>query len=328
VDAWPEFVSAVLDRHGVADVALAEAHGIGRNRFFRRTAEEGWEHPAAGVRVHPHASRSVQRSLLVVCSSSRDLAAASREAAAWLHGLRQHPPDRASVVCRHTARCRSHAGVVVHRARWLSVTDVVEVQGVPTLDVPALLLTSNGATAGERRARLIDALHRGLTTTDAVLDRIARIGPVTGKGGLRQQCLDLACLLVESTFQDVVADELVRLGYPASRSAAHIDTADGRGVTVDVPLLPWQVAVEPEGDTFHRTREQRRLDRRRAAAFASTDWARVPVDRRDWLLDRDHVLDAIDDAIAAQRRRGLGADAAPPRRPRRAVPPRRPTTGY
>jgi hypothetical protein len=318
VDPWPGFVAAVLVRHGVADVAMAGRHGVSANRFYRRTAVEGWGAPAARVRIHPDAPRSLQRSLIAVCSSTRDLAAASRDAAAWLHGLERHPPGRATVLGRHATQARACDGVVVHRARWLAAEDVIEIDGIPTLGIPAMLLSACAPPHAERavqmRGRLIDAVHRGLTTPEAVLSRLERVGPVAGKGTLRGACERLVRWRIESVFQDEVAAELDRLGYRPGRSTLRIPTADGVGLEIDVPLATWQVAVEPDGDRFHRTREQRRSDRRREAAFAGSGWVRVPVDWRDWALDREHVLAAIDAAIDAQRRRGVGAAAVPPRR--------------
>ena len=204
--------------------------------------------------------------------------------------------------------------VRVKRSRWLTAHDVVDVDHVPTLTVPAALVTLAARHPDTLWGYLIDAVHRRLTTPEAVLDRLGRIGPVTGRGVLQAQCRRLADVRIESRFQDDVAAELERLGYQPSRSTVRIATPDGIGLTIDVALPAWQVAVEPEGDAFHRTREQRRNDRRRAAAAAGTDWVRVPVDWRDWHLDRPHVLAAIDAAIAAQQRRGIGRDTPVPTR--------------
>jgi hypothetical protein len=314
MDPWPTFVHATLARHGVADVDLAAAHGVPASRFFRRCRREGWGAPAARVRVHPAAARSVQRSLLVVCSSSRDLAAASRETAAWLHGLRDRPPDAPSVVGRHATCCRSADGVLVHRARWLTPADVTEVQQVPTLAVPAMLVSSLGTPVRAQRARLIDVLHRGLASTDEILRLLDRVGPVCGKTVLREACIDLAHRRIESIFHDEVLEVFDDLGYRPVRSTARIDTPDGLGVEGDITLPDWCVLIDPQGDRFHRSREQRRLDRRRAAAVAGTDWVVVPVDWRDWHLEREHVLSAADAAIAAQQRRGIGADIPVPQR--------------
>lgn len=314
-DTWPAFEQAVRDRHGVADAGLAATHDVTRSRFHRRTEREGWRVPRDGVRIHPHVPDSVQQRVTVVTVRTAGLAAASRETAAWLHGLRTHPPDRQHVALAQPYRADRHRDVLIHRARWLRTEDITEVQGVPTLTVPATLLSSSRNDASQQRARLIDVLHGGLANHDEVLDLLERVGPVPGKATLRDLCLELGPLTVESIFQDDVATTLLGLGYPAERSVAHIDTADGIGLSPDIALLPWLLALETEGDAFHRTREQRRLDRRRLAAYAGTPWVPYPVDWRDWFEDRDHVLDGLDAAIEMQRRRGFGRDLPPPRRP-------------
>ncbi|MEX1178575.1 MAG: hypothetical protein WEB09_08945 [Nitriliruptor sp.] len=316
LDPWPAFEQAVRDRHGVADPTLARSHGIDLSRFHRRTAREGWATPRPGIRLHPHVPPSVQQQLTVVTVSSVGLAAASRDTAAWLHELQGHPPDRRSVALEHPCRPKSIPGVVVHRARWLTRDDVVEVQGIPTLSVRAMLLSSSRAPAARQRARLIDVLHRKLADPDDIVALLDTVGPVPGKGTLRRLCGELGPLVVESIFQDEVARALIGLGYPAERSTRRIATPDGIGLTCDLALLPWKVALEPQGDAFHRTREQRRLERRRMAAYAGTDWVPLPIDWRDWVADRDHVLDAIDAAITAQRHHGIGREHVPPHRER------------
>ncbi|MEX1164033.1 MAG: hypothetical protein WEB03_10670 [Nitriliruptor sp.] len=313
-ETWPAFEQAVRERHGVADAALATELGVTRSRFHRRTARESWTVAREGVRLHPHVPDSVQQRVTVVTVSTAGLAAASRDTAAWLHGLEARPPDRQSVALAHPYRAERHRDVRIHRARWLTSDDVVAVQGVATLTVPATLLSSSRADATRQRARLIDVLHRGLATTDEVLALLDRVGPVPGKGTLRDLCHEFGPLTVESIFQDEVARTLSGLGYPAERSTTRIDTPDGVGLTPDIALRPWKVAVETEGDAFHRTRSQRRTDRRRIAAYAGTPWVPYPIDWRDWFDDRDHVLDGLDAAIASQRELGTGRDHLPPRR--------------
>lgn len=314
VDEWLAFEQATRERHGVADTVLATASGVALTRFHKRTAREGWPRPRPGLRIHPHVPDSVQQRLTVVVAGTAGLAAASRDTAAWLHGLQAWPPGRPSVAVAHGCRAVGYRDVTAHRARWLLPDDVVEVQGIPTLSVPAMLLSACRAPEARQRARLIDVLHRGLAPPEAILALLDRAGPVPGKGTLRRLCAELGPLVIESIFQDDVARALLDLGYPVDRSTHRIATPDGIGLTADIALALWCVALETEGDAFHRTRWQRRLDRRRIAAYAGTDWVPVPIDWRDWLEDRDHVLDAIDAAIAAQRRRGIGREHLPPRR--------------
>ncbi|MCA1782181.1 MAG: hypothetical protein LC679_08420 [Intrasporangiaceae bacterium] len=200
---------------------------------------------------------------------------------------------------------------------------------VPTLGLPAFFITCVGRGAVTRDqvwAWLIDAVHRRSTQPDLILERLDQVGPVMGRAELRRRCQELARLRVESIFQDDVAQELARLGYRPERSTMRIATPDGVGVQVDIPLLAWKVAVEPDGDAYHRTREQRRADRRRDAAFAGTDWVRVPIDWRDWHLERGYVLAAIDAAIAAQQRRGIGTTCPAPQ-PAPLCDPARPQAG-
>lgn len=323
MDVWPRFERACLDLHGVGDATLAADHGVSSSRFFDRTKREQWGHPVRGVRVHPDAPPSVQQRLVIVSRTTRDLVAASRQTAAWLHGLRDRPPECLTMVVRHATTCRPYGRVTVRRARWLVAGDVVDRQHVPTLDVRAMFVSLIGTEDRDLKRLLIDAVHRGLVTPQGILDRLSAIGPIPGCRGLRELCGEIAHRRVESIFQEDVVTVLETLGYRPMRSTLAIATADGVGLNVDVPLRPWKVAVEPEGDAFHRTREQRRADRRREAAFASTDWVRVPVDWRDWHLDRERVLRAIDDAIAAQQRRGIGADVPAPRQAGRSQPGQR-----
>jgi hypothetical protein len=314
VTAFEDFRRAVDARHGVGDVEVAAAHGVSRNLFYRRTSREAWGAPLPRVRTAPDAPRSVQRDLLTVCGATSHLAAASSLTAAWLHGLRPRPPRPATFVVAHGTDLPTLARTSGHRARWLTAEDVTEVDGVPVVTGAALPLSA--AHLGHRAVRslIIDAVFHGSTTATDVLARAAEVGPIEGRGWVVTSAEELRDLLVESVFQDDVAAELERLGYAPDRSTQRIATPDGHGLEVDVPLPRWQVAVEPEGDAFHQTRKQRRADRRRAAAYAGTDWVQVPVDWRDWLDDRPHVLAAIDAAIAGQRRRRLGTAHAPPQR--------------
>lgn len=314
MDTWGRFERACLRRFGVGDTRLARDHGISADRFFQRTAREGWRRPQPGIRIHPESDRCVQQQLVVAARSTADVAGASGDSGAWLHGLRDRPPQRPSILVQHATRARSDDGVTVRRARWLEPGDVEELDGVPTLRPEALLVSSLDLTRRDLLARVLDIVQRRLATPRGIRDRLARIGPLPGKALLREHAELAARYRIESVFQDEVADQLERLGYRPDRSTRRIETPDGRGLTIDVPLMAWQVAVEPDGDTFHRTREQRRSDRRREGAFAGTDWVRVPVDLRDWHLDRQHVLDVIDHAIAAQRRRGIGTANPLPRR--------------
>lgn len=314
MSAAAELRRAVTERHGVADVHLAVTHGVAKHEFYRDTAGTGWSAPLPGVRVRKGVPRSVKRDLATVAAASTHLVAASELTAAWLLGARQRPPRPATFVIAYGTDVPNLRGTRGRRARWLLPSDVEVRDGVPTLVGPAVAVSASRLRAEQLRALLIDLGFNGTCTPEEVLDRLDTVGPVPGRGTLRRECERLVGRTVESIFQEDVLEALTELGYRPERSTFRIETSDGVGLTSDVALKDWKVSLEPEGDAFHSSREQRRLDRRRMAAYAGTEWAPVPIDWRDWRDDRGHVLDAIDAAIESQRRRGIGQDVPPPRR--------------
>lgn len=153
----------------------------------------------------------------------------------------------------------------------------------------------------------IDAMQAGKATPDMGLERLATVGPIAGRGELERILLDLGGRRPESWFHDIVLTELLDRGYPAGTEPRHLQTPDGRGIVVDIPLEPFLVGVEPEGDTFHRGAQPRRNDRRRMAQAAGTAWVILPVDWRDWHQRRQWVMATIDAAIGRQVAAGHGS---------------------
>jgi hypothetical protein len=309
---WTEVVQDAAARHRVTSVRRAALLGVSSAAFYRRTTSDaGWSAPYPSVRVAPGPLPSVQTQVMSLIEAIGDGAAAGRTGA-WVHGLVSYPPDVIEVLAPHGSwRPTRRRSQRVRLARWLTADDIVEVDGVTVLDLPALAVSAARWPVRDLRALVIDAMHRDLTDLQHLTDRAAAVGPVPGVGALRQLLHELADRRVESIFHDEVLDALDRSGYRPARAVTRIDTPDRRGVAIDI-ALPWKVAVEPEGDRFHRSREQRRADRRRIAQYAGTDWVPVPVDWRDWMLEPDRVLAAIDAAILGQRARGIGHEVALP----------------
>ncbi|WP_052667608.1 hypothetical protein [Nitriliruptor alkaliphilus] len=312
--SWNELVRAAAHRHDVADVDLAASLGLHGRTFSDLARAAGCEAPSARVRILPGAARSVQRDLLTACLSTSHLAAASGTSAAWLRGLRVRPPRPSTFVVRHGTRLPHVPGTAGRLVRWLRDADVEEIDGVPTLRGAALVLSTAHLSPQLVRPLLLDVVQAGLTTFEEVGERARAARPLAGTGRLVAMSDDLAGRIVESIFQDEVVDELARLGYQPERTVTRIDTPDGIGLGPDILLRLWLLALECQGDGFHRSRAQRRTDRRRMAQYAGTPWRPFPIDWRDWVEERDLVFDALDAAIAGQRRRGIGREHEPPRR--------------
>lgn len=308
---WAAVARDAADRHHVASVARAAELGLGASSFYEGAARDRWTPLFPGTRVAPGKAEDL-KSILVAAADTTSVAAAAGRTAAWLHGLELRAPRTLEVVIPHGRSIRKHDRVLFRRARWFEpARDVLEVDGVPTLGGAALALTWADLGPDELRALLIDAAHRDIVDLGALADRLTQVGAIRGRARLCRLASELAASRIESHFEDDIRRELDRRGYSPAPAPTPIPTPDGRGVTVDI-ALPWFVGVEPEGDRFHRTRAQRRADRRRLAQYAGTPWVPVPVDWRDWQLERDVVLAAIDAAVLAQHRAGRGSEVSLP----------------
>jgi hypothetical protein len=309
---WRDVVVDAEGRHGVTSRWRADQLGLDSTTFYRRSAAAGWEPVLPGVRIAPGRAQDLRSILVAVADATRGQAVAAGRTATWLHGLREWPPQLLEVLVPHElSPPPRHRRIVVRRARWLRAGDMIDVDAVRTLNGPALALSAARWPAEELRGLLIDGSHRGILDLEELLERLVDVGPIPGKGALRKAAHDLLHRGIESVFEDDVRTDLSRRGYQPAPGPQRIETPDGRGLTIDI-ALPWKVAVEPEGDLYHRTREQRRADRRRTAQYAGTDWVPVPVDWRDWQLEPDRVRRAIDAALLAQQRAGRGGTSLLP----------------
>jgi hypothetical protein len=154
---WREVVIDSEARHGVTSRWRAEQLGLGSTTFYRRAAAEGWVPVLSGVRVSPRRARNLRSILVAVSDATRGTAVAAGRTAAWLHGLREWPPERLEVLVPHTlAPPPKHRKVAVRRSRWLLPGDIIDVDAVRTLTGPALALSAARWPPPELRGLLID----------------------------------------------------------------------------------------------------------------------------------------------------------------------------
>lgn len=329
MEPWNTHVRECRRRHGVSSLRAAQEHGVHARTWRRRTRNEGWCAPYPGVRIAPWAPDGLAPAI-AACLAAHPGSALSGAAARWWRGLAPEPRSTEVEILlphgrerrvvhqvqdsdgpdgreqrRWLRRCER---IRVRRCRWLAARDVETVRGLRlvTAEVDAILLARAGPAA--LRAYLVDARHSGLLDLVALERRLATVGPVPGRRLLRSEIDTLLGREPESIFHDRVLDELLAAGYGPEPRPVEIRTPLGRDLRPDIALQRWQVAVELDGDRFHRDREQRRRDRDRLAAYASTSWRLVVVDWHSWHEDRPGVLAAIDAAIDVQRRLGIGAE--------------------
>lgn len=300
-------------RGWVGTPADARACDVSEATWHRRTNQRGWARPYASVRVAPWAPPGPMTGLRALLAACRGRGVAAGLTALWLHGAHD-APEVIEVVVPHGSRIPKHdrGAVTVRRVAWLEDDDVDEVDGVAVLAWAAVPLSLAWRRPGQVRALLIDAVQAGGLDLDEVAARLDRVGPMARRGRLGEVLGELGARQPESWFHDVVLTEMQRRGYPVLAAPLAVDTPDGRGLRIDIPLPTFRVGVEPEGDRYHRGRGQRRNDRRRQGQAAGTDWRLVPVDWRDWHQRRSWVFSTIDAALLAQVGHGVGTVAELP----------------
>lgn len=321
---WNRLIAYLAERGGVGTPADARANGVPEATWHRRTRHEQWARPCLGVRVAPWAPTGRVTDLRAAIAACRGLGVAAGRTALWLDDLADEPhvlevvvPDGVRIPGSLPPRTR------VRGARWLTPGDAQVVDHLPRLRPEALVVSLARVGRSALQAAVIDLVQAGRTTPDRVLERLATVGPIRGRGDLEAVLLDLGGKRPESWFHDIVLTELEHRGYPAERHPAAIDTPDGRGVSTDISIAAFQVGMDLQGDRYHRSRRARRNDRRRIAQVAGTTWVFTPVDWRDWHLRREWVFETLDAAILRQFRAGIGTAADLPPHLRTTALPRR-----
>lgn len=304
---WDVLIRRIAEAGGVGTPDDARACGVSEATWHRRSRDEAWDRPYPRVRLAPWAPKGPMTDLRAALAACRGRAVAAGTTAMWLSGV--GPPPRAfDLVVPHEVAVPRLATtrVRIRRARWIGEDDVVLLDGIVRLAWPATIVSLAGMPPDRLRGLVIDSIQSGRVTADKGLERLATVGPIAGRGALEQILLDLGGRRPESWFHDIVLTELLDRGYPAAKEPLRIETPDGRGIVVDIPLVPYLVGVEPEGDTYHRGARPRRNDRRRTAQSAGTPWVIVPVDWRDWHQRREWVLATVDAAVQQQLSAGHG----------------------
>ena len=201
-------------------------------------------------------------------------AAACHRSAGWLHGWFDDPPPVSDVWVptrsRRTAdRSRLHQAATVCPRR-----DVVEVNGIRTLNPAATLCLLGRVEPDEVVERCLDAflLEHSLAWLTATLDRLRSptdAGPAALARVLAHPARNLGS--VESPFERLTAGLLATADLPPIQLQYPVEV-DGRRYRIDLAMPDIKLGVESHGRRFHFGRRAEEADNERDLALGSAGW--------------------------------------------------------
>ena len=263
------------DQHGVFTASQADALGVPL-RSLRNQVDQGLYQREDGALVVAGSARTWERSIVSAVLSEGDLAAASHEPAAYLHGLVDRRSSQLHVVTRRWLR-RPRTGIRLHESTDLIPSDIHLVDGIPTTS-PTRTLVDLGATARWLvRGALGAALRAHMTSLDEIdrfIARVARRGR-RGVGVIRPLVKERRAWenVTESDLEDEFTTIVRDFSLPVP--VAQFSLYDHAGVFVsraDFAYPAAKVLIELDGFGSHSDRETFQRDRTKQNRAALLGW--------------------------------------------------------
>jgi hypothetical protein len=274
-------------QHGVAATAQARRVGVSRRVERRLLADGAIGQPCPGV-ITVGGAPLTFHGRAMAAALTRGVVAISHGAAARLHGLDAFDDhDTVDVLGARGANPHERLGVAVHRTRGETEGHVVDVEGIPTLTVPATLALLAPAVGIGPTARALDsALRQGADPDE--LKGVASAWRQRGRSGPPALLMLLGervdHRLPRSWFQRLAKGVLVRVGV---RLVDEFPVRDARGILLaelDLADPLRQVGIECQSWQWHATPTAQHRDARRRGTLRQLGWEIVDV----WWSDLRH----------------------------------------
>lgn len=272
---WIRAAELAAKQHGVVARRQLTALGIGDTTLSRFAKDRGWTRVHPGVYRLPGHVASFAQTVIAAQLALPIPAVASSTTAARLYGLNS-PHGKAEpihlLVDEHD-RLVAPRGVRLTRTRTLRPGDVTELEGV-RLATSARMVIDYASTAlsPDVRAMIIDACQRRLLQLPTLAARVEDIGPVRGRGMVRQLVWELDEVRRDSVLEGMARQLIEAAGLPPPEPRPVAVNVGRRVVHVDIGWEDRQVGVEVDGFAFHASRAQLERDHRRSNALALAGW--------------------------------------------------------
>ena len=248
----------------------------------------------------PTARQILDAPLLVLGEPS----GAARLTALALHGLVGRFPSVPDLVVPYGMSVRLDAtaqgGVAMdrlrlHRSRTLDPSEIITVDGTRTTDVVRSLLEARAEVTGARwRDLAAGAIRSNLTTTDALLERLATLGNIVGAASIRRDLAGLPPDLARArSAPEAVFPELFRrAGLPSPH--LNYEIRDAAGILldeVDAALPEYKLGYELDSREWHTLPSQVLRDEVKDLRLGAMGWVihRIPMP----LLQRPRYLERL-----------------------------------
>jgi very-short-patch-repair endonuclease len=292
--------------HGI--IGRAEVLQLGgSDHTIRSKLRRGeWDSPYSGVYHHAAAPLTPHGALRAAVLAAGPAAVASHSSAAWLWGLRDHPPPRPELSTPASSQHGCHeASIVIHRSRDLHRARPSERHGIPTTNPLRVLVDLGASPFCEGPDDLAAALDRGLTSKlvtigglQQELQHISRRGR-PGPGPLRRLLDDRGYLGV--AHPSVLESKTLRLFRLCRLPVPDVEFTTGPDgeYRLEFAFPPLKLAVEVDGYVHHFSADHARRDNARRNQLQRQGWLILVYTWRDVLREPTKVVPEIGETSLA-----------------------------
>ena len=289
-------------QHGVVGRKQLLSAGVPPHVIDHRLARDRLVAVHAGVYRVASAPVLPRLRIMAATLAGGPSAVASHRAAAFMHGL-AGIEFRVEVSVIHT-RAPHPAGVVIHRLRALSLTDVETRDSIPRTRPPATIVGLAAVVPVARlEVALDDALVRGLVSCALVQRRLDAAGH-RGRPG----AASLARLLAvrqgaqrwtQSEFERRLLGLFRQARLPLAIPQSEVVLPGGRRAFLDYAWPDMRLALEADSYRHHGGRLAWARDHTRNAVLVSLGWRILPVTWGDMVETPDELIELLRRAHAA-----------------------------
>ena len=300
---------AVLDlaraQHGAIARRQALELGMSERAIHYRLNQGEWVRVFRGAYRLRGTNHTWDQTVMAACLAAGPDAVASHRAAATLFGMPGVTRWVEVTVPRPRQVCVE--GLIAHRTRLLTPSDVGEIRGIPVTTAARTFVDLAGIYRKAKLSAALDyCLARRLLTRPELVCRLAALGGEARRGsGLIQVLLDErpdTARAMGSEFEADLFGGLRPAGIPLPVAQYRVLMEDGSSLYLDFAYPEVKLAIEADSYLWHASLADWQRDRARNGELVARGWAILPV---TWDQVRYHP-----GAVADLVRRALGARAA------------------